>query len=421
MKAGDGIRKRGKKWYVRWTDVHGVRQDEPTEARTRIEARELRAALVSKASEQRLGIWKGDPELTVCAVWEKYEPVARTRADWGTIDGHWRNHIKPWFGNKKMRHISRDEVRKFLAAKAETTLSPRTREALRVRLGALFTFAIEEGHYRGEHVPSKVESVEIPEAEPRALPFEVVQLVIDAVPLVWRAFFALAVYTGMRSGELRALRHAALSPDWRFFKVQRSGARLTTKTKKSRNVPIPSAALNYLREAVAVSAGKEWLFVTATGKQLPRSIETARILRRALEKLGLVTAWTASCVRGCKLSVPLAQPKEEWRCPKCTKVGRVQPDSPFTFHDLRKTWETYMHELINDPMAVFQMAGHSPEVAMQHYIARNAHRLGLKADLLDFKRAAPSLPHAAQEAPANDGAGQSAGEVVVGSTGGKRG
>lgn len=396
MKAGDGLRKKNGKWTARWTDVHGKRREATLEARTRGEARQKRAQLVAKTSEQRLGIWQGDSEATFADVWKKYEPLAKTKAGWPAISWLWRIHIEPEFGKKVMRQVSKGDVRVFLAKKEASGLSPRSCEHMRIRMGALFNFAREEGIYKGENVASQVGPIDVPETEPRSLPFDIVQDVIDAVPDEWRNFFAFAVYTGLRSGELRALRPESISADWRELRVSRSGARKTTKTKKSRPVVIPRAALPYLESALKASKGREWLFVTETGAQLPRHIKPADILRGALEKLGLVESWTGWCTKGCKTREVLKE-RRPWRCPKCETLQKVQPNSPFVFHDLRKTWETHMHDVVNDPMSVFQMAGHSPEVAMRRYVALNARRLGSKADALDFRNTSPSHPRTATE------------------------
>jgi integrase len=403
MKAGDGLRKKGGKWTARWTDVHGQRRETTLEARTRTEAREKRAQLVAKTSEQRLGIWQGDAQATFADVWKDYKPLAETLAGWRTISWQWRIHLEPEFGSKRLQQVSKRDVQLFLINKEKKEgLAPRTCDHLRIRLGALFNFAASEGIYRGKNVASEIGPLDVPESEPRTLPFEIVQAVIDAVPTQWRSFFALAVYTGLRSGELRALRHESISPDWRELRVSRSGARRTTKTKKARAVAIPRAALPYLEAALKASKGMEWVFVTATGKQLPRHIKPPDILRAALEKLGLVDSWTGWCTKGCKTRELLTE-RKPWRCPKCGTLQKVQPNSPFVFHDLRKTWETHMHDVVNDPMSVFQMAGHSPAVAMRNYIGRNARRLGAKADLLDFKNPSPSFPRTATEVDGEQG------------------
>jgi hypothetical protein len=139
----------------------------------------------------------------------------------------------------------------------------------------------------------------------------------------------------------------------------------------------------------------------------------------ALEKVGHISAWTASCYYKCRWSTTLTK-REPTRCPKCGRAAKVRPASPFTFHDLRKTWETYLHEVANDPMAVFAMAGHSPEVAMSRYLAANARRMGDRVDLLDFKRLSPSHPRTATEVVENDGSATDGSVLATGSTGGER-
>lgn len=418
MKSGDGIRRKGSKWTARYTDVHGKRHEVTLEAATRKEARLKRAAIVTLVSDRLKGIGQGNVEVTFRDVWKLYKPVAETLGGWRTIDSHWRLHLEPAFGDKKLHHVSKNDVLRFLAAKAKT-LSPRTCDHLRIRLGAIINFASDEKVFHGDNVASEVKPISVPEPEPRALPFEIVQAVVDSVRAEWRNFFAFAVYTGLRSGELRALKPDSVSADWRELRVSRSGTRATTKTGRNRCVHIPSAMLPYLKSALEAAKGREWLFADGEDRQLPAYIRPADILRESLEHLGLVRSWTANCTQKCKARETLLA-RAEWRCPKCGRAGRVRPDSPFVFHDLRKTWETYMHDAVNDPMSVFQMAGHSPEVAMKRYVAQNAKRLGEKADQLDFKRASPSLPRAATEVVENGSSATLGNVLVTGVFGGQR-
>lgn len=391
MLLGDGVRKKGKGWTVRWVDAHGKRQERTVYVRTRAEAREKRAQLMAKTVEQRLGIYGGDAEATLGDVWELYEPIARTKDNWRVIEIHWRRHLEPEFGDKRLRAVSKNDVLRFLAKKS-ASLSPRTLEHLRVRLGALYKFAAGEGTYKGENPAAAVGALSVPEKEPRTLEWQHVQAVIDNVESDWRNLFALAVYTGLRAGELRGLKRGDVDKAWRYLSVRRSGARITTKTSKERKVVLPAAALPYLKAALDISVGREWLFTDRRGNQLSKNVKLPGLLREALERAGLVESWTGWCHRGCRTRESLGARCIIWRCPKCSRPGKVEPNHELVFHDLRKTWETALHEVVSDPMAVFQMAGHSPEVAMRRYLSRNVQRLGTLADRLDFNEPSPSYP-----------------------------
>jgi hypothetical protein len=170
MKAGDGIRKKGGKWTARYTDAHGRRREVVLEAASRVEARKKRAELVTQVKSAELGLGTERPGMLAAEAWKLYRPIAERRANWRNIEMQWRVHLEPAFGAMKLRHISKAEVRAFLAEKEKSGLAPRTCDHLRIRLGAIFTFAFKEGIYRGENVAHAVGALEVPETDPRVLP-----------------------------------------------------------------------------------------------------------------------------------------------------------------------------------------------------------------------------------------------------------
>lgn len=389
---GDGVRKKGKRsWTVRISGHPEV----AVSATTRAEAKRQRAKMVAKLLDQKNGVWDGDANVTLQEVWDRAAPLWRTLADFKSIDSRWRRHLQPAFGAKMLRQITRNDLRLFLKKKEAGGLSPQSCEHLRVRMGALFVFAAEEGIYRGENVAAAIGPVEVPEASINYLDAKWLQPLIDTVPGWLRNFFAMALFTGMRSGELRALKAGDIDPDWRGIEVTRSGSRDRTKTGKPRFVPLPKAALPYLKDALQASRGRPWLFVDAEGKQLSRDLKLPNIMREAMDKLGLISAYTGWCHRGCKTRQRgiAPRPAEGWRCPKCKRLGKVNPEHDLVFHDLRKTFGTYLYELTGDLDAVRRILGHgSDRVTRQIYVAASARRLGALADRLDFRTLPQSGP-----------------------------
>jgi integrase len=400
----DGVRRRGSVWLINYVDANGERREMATHAKTHKEALEIRARLVDRRRQEKLGIWEGDASMTVADLFERYRKANQHKRDWGTTEGWFKNHLLPEFGRKRLRNISPSDVEIFLAGKAKT-LSPRSREHLRAKGRQLFRFGIErERAFTGQNPFAVAPAVSVPEREVNTIPPELIQDVIDAVPEKWRSFFALALYTGLRSSELRALRPAAIDRHHRWITVSRSGNSTTTKTGKVRPAPIPQAALPYLQAALEKSKGRVWVFCDDFGEQLSRDIKPERILREALERLGLISEWRAWCYRGrgCKTRERFSERPRSWTCPKCGAAGRVDPYSELVFHDLRKTFESMVYEMTSDPVAAARLTGHRLDVAERHYIRRNKARLEAMADTIDFKKlASTNHPHESENAAEN--------------------
>ena len=82
---------------------------------------------------------------------------------------------------------------------------------------------------------------------------EQVSIVLGHVPDHWRAFFATAVFTGMRKGELCGLRKTDVDLVQRTITVRRSYARDTTKGGHADVIPVAPALPPHLAAAIDTS------------------------------------------------------------------------------------------------------------------------------------------------------------------------
>lgn len=139
-----------------------------------------------------------------------------------------------------------------------------------------------------------------------------------------RRLFRVALHTGMRKGELFALRIEDVDLRALTILVHRSHGRDATKTGRSRVVPIVPAIEEDVREAIRLSKG-ELVFPNAFGRRHRRRAPFATLLQRALVKIG----------------VPDARAK------------RVR------WQDLRHMAATYHHRAKADPLCVALVLGHS--------------------------------------------------------------
>jgi integrase len=119
----------------------------------------------------------------------------------------------------------------------------------------------------------------------------------DAVPSHYRAFVIVAGFSGLRAGELAALRIMDLNlsgaPSVRVSRrLYRVGAELTLDTPKSargaRTVALPAFVATALREHLTDhrpgAAKTDLVFVTASGRDVLDGY--SQVIRRALDRLG---------------------------------------------------------------------------------------------------------------------------------------
>jgi integrase len=102
----------------------------------------------------------------------------------------------------------------------------------------------------------------------------------------------------MRKGELCGLRNPDVNLVERTITVRRSYARDTTKGGHADVIPVAPALLPHLAAAVETSPS-DLVFPASDGSRLSEDTNAERVLRSALARAGIVTAYDHTC-RRCK-------------------------------------------------------------------------------------------------------------------------
>ena len=105
----------------------------------------------------------------------------------------------------------------------------------------------------------------------------------------------MAVYTGLRWGELAALRKrdVELEPEARIT-VHRSWESDKTKSGRARVVPVAAECLPFLRAAIGRSPS-DFVFPGPKGKQRSRKSNLSKRVRAAMARAGVVESYTHVC------------------------------------------------------------------------------------------------------------------------------
>src|SRR5439155_2123399 len=123
---------------------------------------------------------------------------------------------------------------------------------LRGKLRTVFAKARKAGLF-GHNPVVDTEPRKVPKRIAPTLLAEQVSIVLGQVPDQWRAFFATAVFTGMRKGELCGLRKADVDLVERTITVRHSYGRDTTKGGHADVIPIAPFLLAHLAVAIKTS------------------------------------------------------------------------------------------------------------------------------------------------------------------------
>lgn len=204
-----------------------------------------------------------------------------------------RVHVYPVLGGMQLRLINRDVVQDFISAKLRSGLSWRTVKGIRTAFGTLMGAA-----EMAELIPSNpVRKTRFPRRGPTKQRAEIapgkIQELLDALPEPSQSVAWLLVLTGLRIGELLALRWQNIDLEKKELRVTHSvydGHFDVPKTPRSqRSVPLGSKAVEILTKRKPSVANPEALvFATRQGSAFDRHNLTNRQLKNTCKKLGLV-------------------------------------------------------------------------------------------------------------------------------------
>lgn len=331
--------KRGKKWRIRYLDARGRRISATFSTHALAEKAAVKAT--RDVEMRRAGLVEDAiPDKTfdeLCSYWlEKKAPQKRSGKDDLSII---RKHLLPAFGPMQLRDIGVADVDDFITERDE--LSDKTIANHVTLLKTMLKLAVELKWLRT--VPKLPKpKVKVFDQDFRYLRTEdeIHRFLLAARGAgdVVFTVYALALYTGLRAGELAGLRWDAVSLENRLITVARSFEGLT-KSGVVRHVPILSPLLPVLRRWRLLHPG-ELVFTNAWGNMLgPSGRLYQEVLHRVLDEAKL--------------------PKET------LPSGRVR--RYITFHGLRHTFASHWVMSGGDLFKLQKILGHQSTAMTQRY------------------------------------------------------
>ena len=299
-----------------------------TRTQAEAELRQLIAEDTGTYSEERLNLEDLSPRFLA-----HKETVGLRKSTMKDYEGMLRVHLVPFFGGKALDRITPVEVEEYIRVKLRDGKSRKTIDHHLGLLSAMFRFAIKRGLAR----INPVDAAERPrqqrtDADIRYLAVEELEAVLRATPAddlgrVERVLYLTAAMTGMRRGELVALRWRDVDWTSAVIRVRRSYGDGEFGPPKSR------------RSSRAVP------MCDRVGQELERLYEES--LFQGDDDLVFCHPGLGSVYDPSKLRKRFAE--------ACTRAGV----RPARFHDLRHTFGTHMAGAGAPLRAVQEWMGHS--------------------------------------------------------------
>lgn len=204
------------------------------------------------------------------------------------VSSQLRAHILPYFADREVQSITGETLQEFVSHLSP--LSPRRIRAIIATLRSVWKHA----HAWGYVTTNPFEALMLPRIEPsarRTFTLQEVQQIIAAAPEEHKLLYRLAAETGLRIGELLALKWEDVNE--KQITVRRSLSRGNIGSPKShagyRTLTISTSLAEDLRGGIRIGRreGQDFLFPSRIGTPLRASNFCARCFRPLLGRLGI--------------------------------------------------------------------------------------------------------------------------------------
>ena len=211
----------------------------------------------------------------------------------GTSENRLRHHIEKELGAHRLEDLALAPLQQFLELKAASGLSFSVVDHLRWDLSSLFEMAVSEKVIAVNPTTALYTPKTAKRTESLAMSADQVELALGAVEYRERVILRLAIFAGMRPGELLAIQREHVRPDASVIEIRQRvyrGKFAAPKNGLVRKVAVPPSTASLLRDWMekAVDQNPEvYVFAGETGQPLWRSSLLEDHIRAKLEPIGL--------------------------------------------------------------------------------------------------------------------------------------
>ncbi|HET9387210.1 MAG TPA: site-specific integrase [Gemmatimonadales bacterium] len=294
--------KRGKGWAIRWREMEiapdgtrrKVQRYEALSEVTRKQASDTLAQRMAASGDGHTSMRSRVVFRTLAAEWQAHVLPMYKHSTQKNHRHILEKHLLPRFGGKAMTEITRQEVQAYVAHLVNSGYAPRTTDHIHDVLSAVLRTAVKWGHLQ-DNPARDVDLPALVNVRPKwALTITQATALLAELPPLARTMVGLALLSGLRRGEIFALR-------WRDFDEQRQcltvreavydGRFSTPKTAAGvRQIPLSEAAVKLMvdwRAHVKRTEPESLVFSTWSGKPISPNNVVRRWIVPACEALGL--------------------------------------------------------------------------------------------------------------------------------------
>jgi len=285
------VKKRGSTWYAYWRDLEGRQRTKAIGHRKK----DAEAYLTEIQSDLLAGTYQETKEATFADFalrWlEDYATVNVKPSTLLNYRNMTKNSLIPFFGARKLSAIRTEDVQRFVAELSQGRAPATVRKNLGV-LKTMLKTAVLWGYLRADPA-APVKPPRIPHREMDFMTPAEIRLFLKHTENEYRAIFAVAIFTGMRLGELIGLQWDDVDWSSGTIRVQRSvwnGQFQSPKSRRSvrRIVMSPTLANILLQHKTTAPASKhDLIFCSRDGTFLDPSNLRTRVYEPALRRAGL--------------------------------------------------------------------------------------------------------------------------------------
>ncbi|HVO98153.1 MAG TPA: tyrosine-type recombinase/integrase [Bryobacteraceae bacterium] len=211
----------------------------------------------------------------------------------GTSENRIRHHIGKELGRERLADLTLAKLQKFLEQKAASGLSFSVVDHLRWDLSSMFDMAVSEQVIPVNPTASLYTPKAAKRSEGHAMSAEQVEVALGVVDDREKVILRLAVFAGMRPGELLAIQREHVKKDASVIEIRHRvyrGKFASPKNGLVRTVAVPPSTATLLRQWMenAVEPKPEsFVFAGETGQPLWRSSLLEDYIKAKLEPVGL--------------------------------------------------------------------------------------------------------------------------------------
>jgi integrase len=358
-------------WWLDYTDASGARHRIQTSSTSKRKAEDLLVEVLSDIKRKRLGleVLPSSKVKTLGDGWtlwlDNWCPAASKERERRRYNA---NIKESWIALVSISDVTGEMLDKWFAQRLKVQ-SPSTINGHRRIIRGIFNCLVRKRLFRGLNPVKETKPLEEPEFAHELLTEAEFNRVVPHLPDDWRPICQIAFMTGLRRGEIFALRKdkSVIDLDRATLTPRASNSRAMTKGKRIKSIPLTPGALAVISAAWDKVGYGDLLFPAMGGGIRGEHLRAADIVRNAMVRAGLTEGWLHVC-RRCQDEGERHGDEQQRKCSRCDDIMWPKPIvRQVRFHDLRHSAANHLLDHGVDLSDVQQMLRHSTIAITERY------------------------------------------------------